>query len=177
MPFLKFWRGECSHSPRPVTPLSSPDAVDRMLPSSPPPVRQLGRSTTLRRVENTRICHFLLIFRLRGYRASWLQLWQNELDLTNCFWILSEGLQTARLAEVFSDTKLEYLFREQVQINDMFNTKWNREFIFDIYFVTLNDLDNASSKYFFFDPVWLRVNLWFLIFAPRNVSLLIACQS
>ena len=34
------------------------------------------------------------------------------------------------------------------------NVKLTKEFIFDIHFVTLNDLDHVTSKYFF---LWLPV--------------------
>ena len=34
------------------------------------------------------------------------------------------------------------------------NVKLTKEFIFDIHFVTLNDLDHVTSKYFF---LWHRV--------------------
>ena len=97
----------------------------------------------------------------------------------NCpdgFWVIASGTSVDSACRGIFGGKI-WVFIQRKSSNQLCGLSRNEpEFNFNINFVTLNDLDHVTWRCFFFDPVWLRMHLWFLIFTPQNISPLNARQ-
>ena len=118
-------------------------------------------------------CSFFLFMGLSWALTSAVTI-SNRCDLRFLSYSLGQCSEVSLQKSFRSQNWDIYSTKKSKQIT-WINWQWIKEFNYDIYFVTLNDLDHVTLKSFLWS-VWPGAHLWFLIFTPQNTSLWFAFQ-